>query len=108
MAVGIEDEGNLHYEIGLKEVPVVVGHTVGNDCLGPFLEGAVDEFLIVGYEWLDERVHLSQFIEDVLVDNLKLRHSHECLHMAVVEVDGHVAVVDAFHINIETFTAILP
>ena len=97
----LQYQGYLHDEIGLKQIPVVVRHTIGDDVLRPFLETSLDDGLVILHERFDEGIHLGEFINDILVDNLKSSHAHQGLLMTMVEVDRHIAIGDALHIDIE-------
>ena len=106
LAIGIglvilQYQGYLDDEVSLKQVPVVVRHTIGDDVLRPLLEACLNDRLVILHEILDERIHLGQFIDGILMDYLEGRHAHQGLLMSVVEVERHVAVGDAFHIDIE-------
>ena len=106
LAVGIslvilQNKSYFHDEIGLKQVPVVMRHTIGNDILRPLLETHFDDRLVFLDEISDEWIHLGEFIDDIFVDNLEGSHSHQCLLMTVVQVDRHIAIGDAFHIDIK-------
>lgn len=57
--VVLQDESNLYDEVGLKEVPVVVRHTVGNDVLSPLLKARLNKGLIVLKELLSASHSLS-------------------------------------------------
>ena len=97
----LQYQGYLRDEIGLKQVPVVVRHTIGNDVLRPFLETSLNDGLVILHERFDEGIHLGEFINDILVDNLKSSHAHQGLLMTMVQVDRHIAIGDALHIDIE-------
>ena len=100
----LQYQGYLHDEIGLKQIPVVVRHTIGDDVLSPFLKTSLDNGLVILHERFDEGIHLGEFVDDILVDNLEGSHSHQCLLMTVVQVDRHIAIGDAFHIDIENLS----
>ena len=100
----LQYQGYLRDEIGLKQVPVVVRHTIGNDVLRPFLKTSLDNGLVILHERFDEGIHLGEFVDDILVDNLEGSHSHQCLLMTMVQVDRHIAIGDAFHIDIENLS----
>ena len=97
----LQYQGYLYDEVSLKQVPVVVRHTIGNDVLRPLLETSLDDGLVVLHKRLDEGIHLGEFVDDILVDNLEGSHSHQCLLMTMVQVDRHIAIGDALHIDFE-------
>ena len=97
----LQYQGYLYDEVSLKQVPVVVRHTIGDDVLHPLLETSLDDGLVILHERFDEGIHLGEFVDDILVDNLEGSHSHQCLLMTVVQVDRHIAIGDTFHIDIE-------
>ncbi len=106
LAVGIrfvilQHQGYLDNKICLEQVPVVVGHTIGNDVLRPFLETCLYQLLIFLDQVLDEWIHLGEFVDDVLVNHLKSCHTNKCLLMAMVQVGRHIAVGEALHIDIK-------
>ena len=106
LAIGIclvilQNQGYLHDEVGLKQIPIVVRHTIGDDILRPFLEACLDDRLVFFHQFLDEGVYLGQFVDDVLVDNLEGSHADKRLLMTMVEVGRHVAISDALHIDIQ-------
>ena len=76
-------------------------HTIGDDILRPLLEAHFDDRLVFLYQISDEWIHLGQLVDDIFVDNLKGSHTHQGLLMTVVQVDRHIAIGDAFHIDIE-------
>ena len=79
-------------------------HTIGDDILCPLLETCLDDRLVFLDKISDEWIHLGEFVDDILVDNLEGSHSHQCLLMTVVQVDRHIAIGDAFHIDIENLS----
>ena len=97
----LQYQGYLYDEVCLKQIPIVVRHTIGNDILRPLLETSLDDGLVILHERFDEGIHLGEFINDILVDNLKGSHAHQGLLMTMVEVDRHIAIGDALHIDIE-------
>ena len=106
LAVGIslvilQDQSYLYDEIGLKQVPVVMRHTIGDNILCPLLETCLDDRLVFLDEIFDEWIHLGEFVDDIFVDNLEGSHTHQGLLMPVVQVDRYIAIGDTFHIDIE-------
>ena len=97
----LQYQGYLRDEIGLKQIPVVMRHTIGDDVLRPLLETSLDDGLVILHERFDEGIHLSKFVDNILVDNLKGSHAHQGLLMTMVQVDRHIAIGDALHIDIE-------
>ena len=97
----LQYQGYLHDEVSLKQVPVVMRHTIGDDVLRPFLETSLDDGLVILHERFDEGIHLGEFVNDILVDNLKGSHAHQGLLMTMVQVDRHIAIGDALHIDFE-------
>ena len=97
----LQYQGYLHDEIGLKQIPVVMRHTIGDDVLRPFLETSLDNGLVILHERFDEGIHLGEFVNDILVDNLKGSHAHQGLLMTMVQVDRHIAIGYTLHIDIE-------
>ena len=41
VVVALQHQRNLHDEVGLYDVPVVVRHTILHDIVGPLLEGSL-------------------------------------------------------------------
>ncbi len=95
-AVGLQHQANLRNELRLEEVPVVVGHAIGDDVLGPLLQGAVANLLVVAlHEWAQNGIGLIELGDGVLVDDLEGGHAIKRLHVAVRDVGSDVAVIDA-------------
>ncbi len=99
--VVLQHQGYLDDEFCLEQVPVVVRHTIGDDVLRPLLETSFDDGLVIFHKILDERIHLSQLIDDIFVNYLEGCHTNQGLLMTMVEVDRHIAVSDTLHIDIE-------
>ena len=78
-----------------------MGHAVGDDVLCPLLESCLNYGLVVFDEIANNRIHLGEFVDDVLVYHLECSHTHKCLLMTMVEVDRHISTGNAFHINLE-------
>ena len=80
-------------------------HTIGNLQIGPFLQcGIIERAAVLVQCGLQVLVYLAALHQRILVNDLERTHAYECLLMAMVEVGGCVAVVDAPHKHVENPT----
>ena len=95
-AVGLQHQGNACDKLGLKQVPVVVGHTIGYDVLGPVAQRVVASLLVGGAEQRPQcGVHIGDAVNGILVYHLEGGVSYKRLLLTVVQIYGHMAVVNA-------------
>ena len=96
---------HVHDITCLNQVPVVMRHTVGDDVFYPFLERPGIHRHLFGTGLLQviikKIIQWYQLVQDVFVNHLERGHAHQGLLVPVIQVDRHVAVINARHIRIE-------
>ena len=85
----------------LEQVPVVVGHSVVNDVVGPLLESRLIHVAAILYIVSEQGVNLRKLVYYVLVDYLERLHADDCQSVSAVHVLGDVAVIYALHVHVE-------
>ena len=76
--VRLQRQGDAYYEGGLNQIPVVMGHTIGDNHFGPLLQRSIVKIAVLTARFIVQQkwIHLCQFVDDILVNYLKTHHTY--------------------------------